>query len=191
MYTDSKTGNLHFICKQKGADCFDIEAEAHPLNYGYYFTYDYLKVRHVKKCEQEREAFEYLKIYNLMKLKKKLIEEYMIKLKVEKESPSIILNRLSNQSQVYFFEKYLNGHIEYKRKLRKRFDNIVNIDIKKIGKQEIDSEKEEKSKVSKKSKASRVRMMKQKLRMAKIKIDHKLQLEKMHIMTALQENQLS
>jgi hypothetical protein len=34
-------------------------------------------------------------------------------------------------------------------------------------------------------------MMKQKLRMAKIKIDHKLQLEKMHIMTALQENQLS
>lgn len=98
MYTDSKTGNLHFICKQKGADCFDIEAEVHPLNYGYYFAYDYLKVRHVKKCEQEREAFEYLKIYNLMKLKKKLIEEYMIKLKVEKESPSIILNRLSNQS---------------------------------------------------------------------------------------------
>jgi len=103
MYTDAKSGNLHFICKQKGADCFDIEAEAHPLNHGYYFTYDYLNVKHQKKCEQEREAFEYLKIYNLMKLKKKPIEEYMIKLKVEKESPSIILNRLSNQSEVYFF----------------------------------------------------------------------------------------
>lgn len=29
MYTDSKSGNLHFICKKKGANCFDIEAEPH------------------------------------------------------------------------------------------------------------------------------------------------------------------
>jgi hypothetical protein len=31
-----------------------------------------------------------------MKLKKKLIEEYMIKLKAEKESPSLILSKLTN-----------------------------------------------------------------------------------------------
>lgn len=50
------------------------------------------------------------------------------------ESPSHILNRLSDQSGQYFFEKYINGQIELRRKLRKRFDNVVNIDIKKIGK---------------------------------------------------------
>lgn len=69
-----------------------------------------------------------------MKLKKKLIEDFMIKLKVDKQSPSLILGKLSNDQEEYFFEKYLNGNIELKRKLRKRFDNIVNIDIKKIGK---------------------------------------------------------
>lgn len=26
MFTDGKTGNLHFICKQRGSECFDIEA---------------------------------------------------------------------------------------------------------------------------------------------------------------------
>ena len=50
-----------------------------------------------------------------------------------KESPSTILSLLSKQSDEYFFEKYINGHTEFRRKLRKRFDNIVNIDIKKIG----------------------------------------------------------
>jgi hypothetical protein len=68
-----------------------------------------------------------------MKLKKRLIEEFMIELKVEKYSPSIILNTLSEGREEYFFEKYINGNLEFKRKLRKRFDNIVNIDIKKIG----------------------------------------------------------
>lgn len=134
MFTDAKTGNLHFICKQRGADCFDIEAESHPLHYGYYFTYDYLKIRHKKSCELERDAFEYLKIYNLMKIKKKLIEDYMVKFHITKESPSVILFKLSNHSDIYFFEKYINANLEFKRKLRKRFDNIVNIDIKKIGK---------------------------------------------------------
>jgi len=50
------------------------------------------------------------------------------------ESPSVILTFLSEQKDVYFFEKYIGGQIELKRKLRKRFDNVVNIDIKKIGK---------------------------------------------------------
>lgn len=52
------------------------------------------------------------------------------------ESPSLILSRLSDQSEEYFFEKYIKGQIELRRKLRKRFDNVVNIDIKKIGKPE-------------------------------------------------------
>ena len=57
----------------------------------------------------------------------------MIKNGLMKESPSTILNLLSGNKEEYFFEKYINGHIEFRRKLRKRFDNIVNIDIKKIG----------------------------------------------------------
>lgn len=134
MFTDAKTGNLHFICKQRGSECFDIEAEPHPLHYGYYFTFDYLNVKHKKNCELGKEAFEYLKIYNLMKIKKKFIEDFMIKLSMEKDTPSVILFKLSNHSEIYFFEKFINGNIEFKRKLRKRFDNIVNIDIKKIGK---------------------------------------------------------
>lgn len=69
-----------------------------------------------------------------MKIKKKFIEDFMIKLGMEKETPSVILFRLSNHSEIYFFEKFINANIEFKRKLRKRFDNIVNIDIKKIGK---------------------------------------------------------
>lgn len=58
----------------------------------------------------------------------------MIKLGLEKETPSVILFKLSEHPEIYFFEKFINGNIEFKRKLRKRFDNIVNIDIKKIGK---------------------------------------------------------
>lgn len=50
------------------------------------------------------------------------------------ESPSLILSQLSNDQEQYFFEKYINYQVEARRKLRKRFDNVVNIDIKKIGK---------------------------------------------------------
>ena len=49
------------------------------------------------------------------------------------DSPSTILGLLSNNNDEYFFEKYIDGNAELRRKLRKRFDNIVNIDIKKIG----------------------------------------------------------
>jgi len=53
-----------------------------------------------------------------------------------KEPPSVILTKLSQDNSDYFFEPYINGQSELKRKLRKRFDNVVNIDIKKIGKAE-------------------------------------------------------
>ena len=49
------------------------------------------------------------------------------------ESPSVILSKLSNDKDVYFFEKHINNNLEMRRKLRKRFDNVVNIDIKNIG----------------------------------------------------------
>lgn len=84
-----------------------------------------------------------------MKLKKKLIEDYMLILDAEKDSPSFILAKLSKEPGVYFFEKYINGNIELKRKLRKRFDNIVNIDIKKIGKPEEEAKKVKKAKIKK------------------------------------------
>ena len=61
------------------------------------------------------------------------------------ESPSIILSKLSNDESEYFFQKYLDKQVELRRKLRKRFDNVVNIDIKKIGKTE--EEKEEMNKL--------------------------------------------
>ncbi len=68
-----------------------------------------------------------------MKIKKELIREYMGRLGVEHESPSLILSKLSGSHDKYFFETYINGHLELKRKLRKKFDNVINIDIKKIG----------------------------------------------------------
>lgn len=98
MYTDGKTGRLHFICKQRGADCLDFQAEPHPIEDGYYFSCDFFKLKHKGNCEQINEAFEYLKIYNLMKLNKKVIEDFMIKLKLEKESPSVILSKMSNHN---------------------------------------------------------------------------------------------
>lgn len=150
MFTDSKTGKLHFICKQRGSNCYDVNAVPHPKG-GYYFSYDYLKVTHKENCMQYNEAYQYLLIYNLMKLKKKLIEDYMFILDAGKDSPSLILAKLSKEDGVYFFEKYINGQIELKRKLRKRFDNIVNIDIKKIGKPE-EEEKKVKKATAKKTK---------------------------------------
>ena len=63
---------------------------------------------------------------------------------------------------MYFFEKYINGHLELKRKLRKRFDNIVNIDIKKIGRPE-----EEEKKV-KKVKAKKTKVVKKGVKLKKM-----------------------
>jgi hypothetical protein len=48
-------------------------------------------------------------------------------------SPSEILAVVSNDDE-YFFEEKINYNPEMRRKLRKRFDNIINIDIKKITK---------------------------------------------------------
>lgn len=62
-------------------------------------------------------------------------------------SPSEILSSISCQSD-YFFEKYINYNSELRRKLRKRFDNIINIDIKKItkgGREDLDGMEEERS----------------------------------------------
>ncbi len=50
------------------------------------------------------------------------------------QSPSVILTQLSGGNEEYFFEEPINRQMELKRKLRKRFDNIINIDIKKITK---------------------------------------------------------
>lgn len=58
----------------------------------------------------------------------------MVEHQLMEESPSLILSQLSNDQEQYFFEKYINYQVEARRKLRKRFDNVVNIDIKKIGK---------------------------------------------------------
>lgn len=135
MYTDSRTGSLHFICKQRGSQCFDLEAHPHHSGSGYFFPLDYKMVCHEWGCEQKEESFRYLEIYNLMKLKKQSIEDFMVENDLMRESPSAILTQLSSQTDQYFFEKYIMGHLELKRKLRKRFDNIVNIDIKKIGKE--------------------------------------------------------
>ena len=51
-------------------------------------------------------------------------------------SPSEILAFVSKDSG-YFFEERINYNPEMRRKLRKRFDNIINIDIKKITKAEL------------------------------------------------------
>ena len=48
-------------------------------------------------------------------------------------SPSEILAFVSKDTE-YFFEERINYNPEMRRKLRKRFDNIINIDIKKITK---------------------------------------------------------
>jgi len=68
-----------------------------------------------------------------MKLNKNLIESVMIKRNLFQSSPSEILGKISD-GQEYFFEKNINYNAEMRRKLRKRFDNIINIDIKKITK---------------------------------------------------------
>jgi len=73
MSTDSKTSNLHFTCKKKGFDCFDLEAAISEDGKAYYLIHDFKKLKHKNKCEQEGHLFKYLEIYNLMKLKKNLI----------------------------------------------------------------------------------------------------------------------
>jgi hypothetical protein len=58
----------------------------------------------------------------------------MVRNKLMNQSPSVILTQLSGGNEEYFFEEPINRQMELKRKLRKRFDNIINIDIKKITK---------------------------------------------------------
>ena len=60
MFTDSKTNNLHFICKQKGAGCFDLEAYLTLDGNGFYFMEDIKKHKHRNKCEQDGNYFRYL-----------------------------------------------------------------------------------------------------------------------------------
>jgi hypothetical protein len=60
MFTDSKTNNLHFICKQKGPDCFDLEAIMTLDGHGFYFSDDIKKYKHRNKCEQDGTLFKYL-----------------------------------------------------------------------------------------------------------------------------------
>ena len=68
-----------------------------------------------------------------MKLKKSLIEEFIIiKHNLLKRSPRYILVRLSNTNKEYFFEKYIDGNDKFRRELKKRFDNVINFNIKKI-----------------------------------------------------------
>lgn len=77
MSTDSRTNNPHFTCKVKGPDCFDLEALTTEDGRAYYLTEDLKKFKHKHRCEQEGNLFKYLEIYNLMKLKKNLIEKFM------------------------------------------------------------------------------------------------------------------
>jgi hypothetical protein len=69
-----------------------------------------------------------------MKLKKELIECFMEKHDLMDCSPTEILSRMSTDTDNYFFEEKINSNIDMRRKLRKRFDNIINIDIKMITK---------------------------------------------------------
>ena len=82
-----------------------------------------------------------------------MIQKFMVDNNLMNQSPSLILSELSKSPNEYFFEKYINKQIELRRKLRKRFDNIINIDIKKIGCFE---EKDDKHKHEKKIKKDEV-----------------------------------
>ena len=75
MSTDPKTGTLHFTCKTKGPRCYDLEA--YPSETGFYFANEPHTIQHADDCEMKREMGKFVEIYNLMKLKKELIEEYM------------------------------------------------------------------------------------------------------------------
>lgn len=79
MHTDPKTNNIHFTCKQKGSECFDFEIHWCQERKIYYFKEDPRKMNHAGSCEQKGALFNYLEIYNLMKLKKNDIEQFMIK----------------------------------------------------------------------------------------------------------------
>ena len=73
MFTDNKTNIVHFICKNKGQNCLDIQALLTSDGNGYYFPNRIGENKHEFKCSQEGANYHYLKIYNLLKLKKELI----------------------------------------------------------------------------------------------------------------------
>lgn len=65
-----------------------------------------------------------------MMLKRELIEEFMENEGLSNASPETILQNLSGGNGEYFYCSVV-GDIEKRRKLKKRFDNIINITIKK------------------------------------------------------------
>lgn len=86
MQSDPKTNLVCFSCKNYGKDCFEIFSSK---SKGFYvIETDYSRTQHKKKCELHGESFEYLKIYNLMKLKKNLIESTMKNNNLLSASPS-------------------------------------------------------------------------------------------------------
>ena len=91
------------------------------------------------------------------------------------ESPSGILVKISNSGQEYFFEKYINSQIELRRKLRKRFDNIINIDIKKIG---IKEDKEEKQKIQEEKWEKKVKKYQQTIKVIDVGENERMEKEK-------------
>lgn len=67
-----------------------------------------------------------------MMLKKPLIYNFMVANKLTQSSPEAILQKISGEKGQYFYCQYVLD-IESRRKLKKRFDNIINISIKKKG----------------------------------------------------------
>ena len=76
MFTDHKNNYVHFICKLKGQHCLDIVA--FPQDYGYCFDKDIFDKKHKFNCGFEGSNYRYQEIYNLFKLKKDLIEKFMV-----------------------------------------------------------------------------------------------------------------
>jgi hypothetical protein len=100
MFTDSKTGHVHFVCKVKGANCFSTYAERNDSG-NYIFKNDYRLVNHKHNCEADVNK-KFIEIYNLMKIKKDLIEEFMKQNDLLKETPSDILSKISNSSNYFY-----------------------------------------------------------------------------------------
>lgn len=59
---------------------------------------DYGLMRHKEGCEKTGESPKVIKIYNLMMLKRNLIEEFMDKNKLNGSSPEYILQKISGES---------------------------------------------------------------------------------------------
>ena len=71
MQSDPKSNFVSFSCKNYGKSCYEIFAFKKGSDY--VVETDYKMIKHFKECELSKESFEYLKIYNLMKLKKDFI----------------------------------------------------------------------------------------------------------------------